>query len=44
MNNEEQIEKIDVETERRSSRRLEGQLDQAGKDKTGIEIMTALYY
>lgn len=35
MNNGEQIEKMDVETETRSGRKLEGQLDQAGKDKTG---------
>lgn len=44
MNNGEQIEKMDVETGTRSGRKLEGQLDQAGKDKTGIEIMTVLYY
>lgn len=42
MDNGEQIEKMDVETETRSGRRLEGQLDQAGEDKTGIESMSAL--
>lgn len=35
MDNGEQVEKMDVETERRSGRKLEGQLDQAGKDKNG---------
>lgn len=43
MNRGEQIEKMDVETETRSGRKLEGQLDQAGKDKMGIKIMTAFY-
>lgn len=36
VDNGEQIEKMDVETETRSGRRLEGQLDQAGEDKTGV--------
>lgn len=44
VDNGEQIEKMDVETETRSGRRLEGQLDQAGEDKTGIESMSALYF
>lgn len=42
--NGEEIEKMDVETETRSGRRLEGQLDQAGKDKKGVEKMLSLYF
>lgn len=44
VNNGEQIEKMDVETDTRSGGKLEGQLDQAEKDKMGIKIKTALYY
>lgn len=43
VDNGEQIEKMDVETETRSDRRLEGQLDQAGEDKTGIESMSTFF-
>lgn len=43
MNNGEQIEKMDAD-KGRSSRKLEGQLQQAGKDTSGVEITTALNY